>query len=126
MSRITEVTGKIVMADGVEVEFRIGTDAGWAQWGETTSNLARTSPVTEAMAKAVIEFLPSDNDEDGRQDTWIDESDPHYLREIGQAHLDADADHKVVPESPTEDGVADNCVCGLAITSDGKRHGFDA
>ena len=53
--------------------------------------------------------------------TRIDRSDPAWPREVDDDHIAADADHAAVPTS------ADNCaVCGLATTSDGKRHGFDA
>lgn len=60
-------------------------------------------------------------------DTWIDRSRPEWPREVAQAHLDADADHPVAPDSAFSDELSDNCAtCGLASTSDGKRHGFDA
>ena len=58
-------------------------------------------------------------------DEWIDRSVPSWPREVHQEHIDADADHPV--EAIFVDGLSDNCKkCGLATTSDGKRHGFDA
>jgi hypothetical protein len=41
-------------------------------------------------------------------------------------HVAADKDHAPVGESAYGDEISDNCgVCGLAVTSDGKHHGFD-
>lgn len=38
----------------------------------------------------------------------------------------SDNDHDPVPYSAFNDEIADNCaVCGLAVTSNGKRHGTD-
>lgn len=60
------------------------------------------------------------------EDEWIDRSNPHWPRTVSQVHLDADADHDAVGDDPG-DGIFDNCAkCRLAVTSDGKRHGFDA
>lgn len=53
--------------------------------------------------------------------SFIDRSIQSWPREVTQEHLDADRDH-----NPVDDG-ADTCAtCGLAITSDAIRHGFDA
>jgi len=60
-------------------------------------------------------------------DTWIDRERPHWPREVHQAHLDADRDHLPEQGEDAGDGLFDNCyLCGLASTSDGKQHGFDA
>lgn len=59
-------------------------------------------------------------------ETTVDRSDPSWPREVPQEHLDADADHPA-QGVPDDSGVSDNCgKCGLATTSNGKRHGFDA
>jgi len=51
-------------------------------------------------------------------------SEPRVIR---APYADADADHAPVAESAFGDGIADNCrVCGLAVTSDGKRHGRES
>lgn len=40
-------------------------------------------------------------------------------------HVAADKDHAPVPVSAYGDNMADNCGrCGLAVTADGKHHGF--
>lgn len=57
----------------------------------------------------------------------VDRSRPEWPREVSKAHLAADADHTPVPNIDLGDGLSDTCQrCGLATTSDGKRHGFDA
>lgn len=57
-------------------------------------------------------------------DTWIDTSKPEYPREVHADHIAADADHAVVPVF--DGSIAFECgACGLAVTSDGLRHGFD-
>jgi len=58
-------------------------------------------------------------------DTWIDDSHPEGLREVHTLHLQADEHHSPVvnPAAP------DECAyryCGLAVTHNGKRHGFHA
>lgn len=63
--RPVSVTGKIVCADGQEVEFVLHGDGGWQQWGNVEEVLFRTNGLTEALAQAAVEFLPSDyEDED--------------------------------------------------------------
>lgn len=57
---------------------------------------------------------------------WTDRSRPEWPRGVTQEHLDADADHRPDPESDYGDHIYDGCrVCGLAVTSDGTRHGWD-
>ncbi len=54
--------------------------------------------------------------------TRFDTTRLDWPREVHNGHLLADIDHAVDPDYSGE-----NCdVCGLAITSDSKRHGFDA
>lgn len=41
-------------------------------------------------------------------------------------HQRAEEDHKPIPESAFGDDIPDNCtICGLAVTPDGQRHGYD-
>jgi hypothetical protein len=57
----------------------------------------------------------------------MDRSRPEFPREVTAEHIAADVDHAPVPISGFGDEVSDNCgQCGLATTSDGQRHGFDA
>lgn len=73
--KITEITGKITLADGSVSEFTIGTDGGWQQWGATTERLGQTTDALEAMARALNEdnLIVSDydaEDEDDELQTW--------------------------------------------------------
>lgn len=97
--------------------------------GETVAGGERHVPAVE-----ILRYLVTNWDEAHTEppvelvddDTWTDTSRPNWPREVAQQHLDADADHKVVPND--EPGEATNCIyegCGLACTSDGERHGFD-
>ena len=65
-TKITEIKGTITLADGTTSEFRIGTDAGWAQWGADRARLGITGEDVETMARALAEDgrLVSDSDED--------------------------------------------------------------
>lgn len=59
--------------------------------------------------------------------TTIDFSNPAWPREVAPDHRDADADHTPVGRSAHNDDTPDVCAqCGLAVTSDGRRHGHDA
>ncbi len=46
------VEGKIIM-DGVESEFSCSLDESWQQWGATTDRLCESTPLVEAIAKAI-------------------------------------------------------------------------
>jgi hypothetical protein len=49
---------------------------------------------------------------------------PSWPRGVTEDHLAADADH--TPVVIFDGGIADNCeTCGLAVTSNGERHGWD-
>lgn len=57
----------------------------------------------------------------------LDLSDPTWPRMVEDRHLTADQDHTPDPVSEYGDDTFDNCrICGLCVTSDGKRHGTDA
>lgn len=57
----------------------------------------------------------------------LDLSVPSWPRHVEPHHLAADEDHIPDPVSEYDDDTFDNCQrCGLAVTSDGKRHGTDA
>lgn len=79
--RITDVTGTITLRDGQTVEFRVGTDGGWQQWGNVQRVLARTGETTEAIAQALLELdvLPSDNDDDDEHRDELDDPEPRDI-----------------------------------------------
>ncbi len=85
-----------------------------------------TPEQVEGFAAQLVEmaaFARAQVDDDG---FWIDRSVSGFPRRVKRDHIDADADHEVVRES-AGDELSDTCEkCGLATTSDGKRHGFDA
>jgi hypothetical protein len=57
----------------------------------------------------------------------INYSDPANPREVYPAHVTADSNHPVYPVSDTGDAPWTECsFCGLSVTGDGTRHGFDA
>lgn len=70
MRNVREVKGTIVLTDGTESEFTIGTDGGWQQWGATRERLGRTVDALEAMVSGLLqeELLPSDAEDDEEQD----------------------------------------------------------
>lgn len=46
---VTEIRGKIVLADGSTSEFAISEDYGWQQWGAVPERLGLSVPVVEAL-----------------------------------------------------------------------------
>lgn len=66
MRDVREVKGTIVLTDGTESEFSIGTDGGWQQWGANRERLGRTVDAVEAMVSGLLqeELLPSDTEDD--------------------------------------------------------------
>jgi hypothetical protein len=66
----------------------------------------------------MMEEVKKSLDRRNQIDTWIDKTDSSYPREVAQDHINSDNDH-----SPIGNPECD--ICGLAVTGDGKRHGFD-
>lgn len=60
-----EITGKIVLADGREVEFNIFSDGGYQQWGAAYETLCDTSPIIQCLSEALCDegLIVSDLDD---------------------------------------------------------------
>lgn len=100
-------------------------------WGEDTRY-----PVSDWQQEAANDYTRQgywewvqsqrENGAEGREDEDTDEDFYADNEAYQKERRDQDEDHDPEPESAFGDELSDNCaICGLATTSDGKRHGTD-
>lgn len=61
----TYIEGKVTLSDGRTVEFSIGADLGWQQWGATQDTCGETVDLMDALAAAANDagLRPAEDDE---------------------------------------------------------------